>query len=135
MNIALWIVQALLALAFGAAGAMKLATPVDELVANGMTYAAHVPVWVTKLAGASEVVGAVGLILPAALRIKPILTPMAAAGLVTVMLGAIATHVILGEWGALGGPVVLGVMAAFVAWGRFTARPIVPRSDAAASAA
>jgi len=127
MNIALWIVQALLAVAFGMAGAMKLATPVDELVANGMTFAAHVPAWVPKLAGAAEVLGAVGLVLPAALKIKPALTPLAAAGLVVVMILAVGTHVVLGEWAALGGPIVLGALSAFVAWGRYAARPIAPR--------
>ncbi len=132
MNIALWIVQALLAVAFALTGFMKLTTPTEALVEAGMTYAAHVPAWMPKLAGAAELLAAIGLILPAALKIKPWLTPLAAAGLVVVMVLAMGLHASLGEWSALPVNLVLGGLAGFVAWGRFKARPIAIREPAAA---
>lgn len=126
MNIALWIVQALLAFAFLAAGGMKLATPVDQL-AEQMAWVASVPSFVPKVIGLLEVLGAVGLILPSALRIQPQLTPLAAGGLVLTMLGAIGTHVALGELAQTPPGIVLGALAAFVAWGRAGQVTIEPK--------
>ena len=126
MKITLWILQALLALLFAMAGLFKLATPIDELVASGMTYAADYP-WMLYLAGGAEVLGAIGLILPAATRIKPGLTPLAAAGLALVMFLAIGLHLVRGEFAALGGPAVLMALSVFVAWGRWKKAPITPR--------
>lgn len=123
MNVALWIVQALLALAFLLAGGMKLATPIDDLVANGMAFAEHVP-YLVRFIGLSEVAGALGLILPMALNIKPKLTPIAAGALAFVMVLAAATHVMLGDFAGLGAPVMLGSLAAFVAWGRGAKRTL-----------
>ncbi|PRQ06948.1 DoxX family protein [Enhygromyxa salina] len=125
MNIALWIIQALLALAFLLAGGMKLAMPIDTLLANGMTVVEHMPAALVRFIGLSEVAGAVGLILPAALRIKPKLTPIAAGALAFVMVLAAITHLALGE--AFGAPLMLGSLAAFVAWGRSTKQTIAPR--------
>ena len=68
MNLALWAVQALLALAFLAAGSMKLAVPVDQLLANGMSFVAYTPEALVRFIGACEVAGALGLVLPSALR-------------------------------------------------------------------
>jgi putative oxidoreductase len=116
MNIALWVVQALLALAFLMAGGMKLAMPVDQLLADGMTLVEQVPISLIRFIGLSEVAGAVGLILPSALRIQPQLTPWA------------ITHAYLGEMQAIGAPLVLGLLAAFVAWGRSTKQPITSRA-------
>ncbi len=132
MNIALWILQGLLAAAFAMAGLNKLFSSPDALIEAGMAWVAAVPPWVPKLAGAAEVLGAIGLILPAALRIKPILTPLAAVGLVTVMVLAGALHASLGEYGMLPVNAVLGGLAAFVAWGRLKARPIALRVPSAA---
>jgi putative oxidoreductase len=126
MNIALWIVQALLALAFLMAGGMKLVVPIDQLLANGMTLVEQVPVALIRFIGLSEVAGALGLILPAALRIQPKLTPLAAAALAFVMLLAVITHAWLGE--AFGAPLVLGLLAMFVAWGRSAKQPISSRN-------
>ena len=117
MNIALWIVQALLAAAFLMAGGMKLATPHDALMAQ-MSWAAHVPAMGVKFIGLVEVLGALGLVLPSALRIKPGLTPLAAAGLVSTMIGAAALHISIGEGAMIAPNLVLGSLAAFVAWGR-----------------
>jgi len=125
MNIALWIVQVLLALMFGFAGSMKLFTPIDEL--------AKTMAWVTEQAGlvrfigVAELLGALGLLLPAATRIKPGLTPLAAAGLATIMVLAAGFHAMRGEWGAIGTNALLFALAAFVVWGRTQRHPIPPR--------
>ncbi|TNE46178.1 MAG: DoxX family protein [Deltaproteobacteria bacterium] len=124
MNIALWILQSLLAIAFVMAGGMKIVTPIDQLVKNGMLFAQDVPVWLVRFIGVSEVAGALGLILPAALKIQPKLTPVAAALLSLVMILALGTHVMRGEMAAIGAPIVLALLSAFVAWGRFVKAPI-----------
>ena len=83
MNLALWIVQGLLALIFLFTGGMKLALPLEELTAQ-----LPLPGWFVRFLGVAEVLGAIGLILPGLLRIRPGLTPLAAAGLVIIMIGA-----------------------------------------------
>jgi uncharacterized membrane protein YphA (DoxX/SURF4 family) len=125
-TIALWIVQLLLAAAFGTAGAMKLTMPVPELVQQ-MAWAGDVPPWLVRFIGLSELAGAVGLVLPAATRMAPGLTPVAALGLVVVMLLAAAFHVVRGEFGALPINMTLGALAAFVAWGRTRKAPVHAR--------
>ena len=80
-NVAVWGLQVLLPLAFGATGMMKIVTPVDQLVANGMALTTALPPIAVTLIGVAEVLGAAGLILPAATRIRPEPTPAAAAGL------------------------------------------------------
>lgn len=118
MNIALWVVQALLAAAFLMAGGTKLATPIPELLKMGMTFTQHVPELVTRFIGLSEVAGALGLILPMATGKARHLTPIAAGALALVMLLAVLTHVLLGEWGAIVPPLVLGGLSLFVFRGR-----------------
>lgn len=94
MNIALWIIQALLAFVFLAAGAMKLVKSKTELEQQqGMGYVTERSAQEMKLIGLAEVLGGVGLIVPWLLNILPILTPIAAAGLTMIMLGAIVIHV------------------------------------------
>ncbi len=126
MKIALWIVQFLLALAFGMAGAMKAFTPAPELI-EAMPWVGDAGVAVARIAGLAEVAGAIGLILPALTRIKPQLTAWAGVGLATVMLLAAGFHVTRGELFMLGPNFVLGALAAFVAWGRFRKAPIESR--------
>lgn len=126
-NVALWVAQGLLALAFLGAGAMKLVTPIDEL-ARGMSFVPHVPGALVRFIGLSEVAGALGLVLPAATRIKPALTPLAAGLLAVVMVLALGTHLALGEAGAIGAPIVLGGLAALVAWGRSKKAVVAPRA-------
>ena len=127
MNRLLWVLQILLAVAFGMAGVMKLVTPLDQL-AEGLAWVGRVPGWATRLAAVAEVFGALGLILPAATRIKPQLTAWAAVGLVTVMLlAAVGVHLPAGEWSGIGRNVVLGLLAGVVAYGRFKKAPIEPR--------
>jgi len=92
MTIALWIVNILLALAFFAAGAMKVARPKAALVSSGMGWAEDFSAGAIKAIGAVEVLGAVGLIAPLATGILPILTPIAATGLAVVMISAAVVH-------------------------------------------
>lgn len=123
MNIFLWIVAGLLALVFLAAGAMKLSQPREKLAAS-MGWVDGVSAPLVKAIGGLEVLGALGLILPAATGIAPILTPLAAVGLAVVMVGAIATHLRRKEYSAIGINVVLLILAAVVAWGRFGPYPL-----------
>jgi uncharacterized membrane protein YphA (DoxX/SURF4 family) len=125
LHIGLWVAQGLLAFAFGASGAMKLFTPHEALAAQ-MAWAADAPSFLPKFIGLSELLGAIGLILPSALRIQPRLTPLAAALLAVVMVLAIGTHVLYAEYMVVP-QVILGAMAAFVAWGRTVAAPIPPK--------
>lgn len=127
MNIALWVIQALLAFAFFAAGAMKLGSSMDDLATNGMNFVTYTPEMVVRFIGLSEVLGALGLILPSALRIQPKLTPIAAALLAVVMLLALGTHAAHGEMEAFAPNVVLGALCAFVAWGRLSKAPIAAK--------
>lgn len=127
LNIALWAAQLLLAIAFGMAGFLKSTQPIDAL-APQMEWVAAVPVWLVRFIGVSELAGAAGLVLPALTRIKPALTPLAAAGLLAVMVLASLFHVTRGELGALPVNAVLGGIAAFIAWGRHSKIPIRSRS-------
>jgi hypothetical protein len=112
-NRALWIVQGLLAALFLFAGGMKLITPVAVL-----SVMSPFPGEFIRFIGVCEVFGAVGLILPYALRILPGLTALAAAGLVVIMVGATVSTLIIGG-GLLALPtLLLGVLAALVAYGR-----------------
>ena len=92
MVIALWILNALLAVVFIGAGLMKLARPKAALAGNGMAYVEDFSDTQVKLIGLVEVIGAVGLILPLLLNVAPVLTPLAAAGLVVTMLVATIVH-------------------------------------------
>ena len=126
MNIVLWVVQILLAVGFLMAGGMKLMTPHDALAAQ-MAWVNHFPAFAPKLIGLLEVLGGIGLILPALLRVKPELTPLAAACLALLMVGAFITHLVLGEYGMSLPSLVMGLLGAFVAWGRKKRVPILPR--------
>lgn len=127
LNISLWVVQVLLAVAFGFAGVMKSAAPIADLVEK-MVWPGALPEGVVRLIGVSELAAALGLTLPSLTRIKPGLTPLAAAGLVVVMTLAAIFHVTRGEIGALPVNIGLGALAMFVAWGRWKKAPIAPRA-------
>ena len=122
MNIALWIVQGLMALAFGMAGFMKLTQPKEKL-AGQMAWVEDFAPTTIKLIGTLELLGAIGLIVPLLTGILPWLTPLAAGGLVLTMLGAMATHVRRHEYQMLVINGVLLLLATFVAYGRFVAVP------------
>ena len=120
MNVVLWIVAGLLAAVYLAAGGMKVATPREKLLANPNTaWTADYSDADVKGIGVVEILGALGLVLPWALGIAPVLTPLAATGLVSVQAGAIVVHARRKEAKALPMNVVLLLSAAFVAIGRF----------------
>jgi uncharacterized membrane protein YphA (DoxX/SURF4 family) len=119
MNIALWVIAGLLAAAFLAAGTMKLVQPKEKLTSSGMAWAEDFRPGMIKTIGALEVLAAIGLILPAALDIAPVLVPLAAVGLVLVMVGAAIAHARRKENQMIVINVVLLALAAVVAWGRF----------------
>ncbi|MFE3628371.1 DoxX family protein [Streptomyces goshikiensis] len=119
MNTTLWVIASVLALIFLAAGLMKVGQPREKLAASGMAWTADSSSGVVKAVGAVEVLGAVGLIVPAALGIAPALAAWAALGLAATMLGATVLHLCRKEATALPVALVLFAMAAVVAWGRF----------------
>lgn len=118
MNVTLWILQAVLAAMFGMAGVMKSTQPKDKL-AEKLPWVEDFSPGVVKFIGVAELAAALGLILPAALGIAPILTPLAATGLVIIMIGAITTHARRKEPQAIALNAVLLIVAAVIAWGRF----------------
>jgi hypothetical protein len=128
MKYVLWFVQILLALAFLAAGWLKLTTPVDEL-AQAMVWVNDVPVWLVRFIGLAEVAGGLGLVLPALTRIQPQLTPLAGAALALDMFLAAGFHLLRGEFGFIIPNIILLALAAFVAYGRWKLVPIPPRGD------
>ena len=113
MNIALWVVQALLAALFLFAGGMKLILPIEE-----MTKQIEMPGWFLRFIGVCQILGALGLILPWLAGIKPVLTAFAAGGLAIIMLGATVMTVMMGEFANALLPLLVGILSAFVAYGR-----------------
>lgn len=126
LHIGLWVAQVLLAAAFGMAGFMKITAPIEQLAQSGMSFVNNFGVDTVKFIGISEVLGALGLILPAAFRIKPILTPLAAVGIAIIMVLATSYHVTHSE--PFAPTSILLLLASFVAWGRFIKLPILPKS-------
>ena len=118
MTSALWIVQGLLALLFLFAGGMKLVLPLEK-----MTGPVPLPGPFLRFLGVVEILGALGLILPGLLRIRPGLTPLAAAGLVIIMIGATVITLVGGDVVLALIPLVVGLLAAFVAYGRWRLAP------------
>ena len=117
MNVGLWTIQALLAAFFLFAGGMKLVMPLEEMMKQ-MPIA--LPGWFVLFTGIVEVLGAIGLILPWLLGIRSGLTPLAAAGLVIVMIGATVYTFAAGEIASALMPLVVGLLCTFVAYGRLT---------------
>lgn len=125
LSIVLWVVQVLLALLFVFAGGMKLVLPLEKLA--GPPGSVVLPGAFVRFIGVAELLGGLGLILPSLLRIKPGLTPLAAAGLVIIMIGAVGITLAGGMGlGALV-PAVTGLLAGFVAYGRWRLAPIRPK--------
>ena len=123
MNVALWIVQGLLAALFVFAGGMKLVLPIEK-----MQDPVALPGLFLRFIGVCELLGGIGLILPSLLRIRPGLTPLAAAGLIVIMIGAVVISVIyMGVASALI-PLLVGILAAFIAYGRSRLAPIRPKA-------
>jgi hypothetical protein len=125
LHVALWVVQGLLVLAFGVGGLMKLGTPLAELMVK-MPWTADLP-HLVRFIGAAELAGAIGMVLPSLVRIKPWLTSLAGAGLALVMVLAAGFHLARGEARVIGVNLVLGALASLVAWGRSRGAPIAAR--------
>lgn len=123
MSITLWIIAGLVGLAFIATGLIKLIRPKDKLAEMGLAWTEDFSSNQVKGIGAVELLGGLGVILPGLTGIAPILVPIAATGLVLVMIGAIATHIRRKETAGIPLPAVLLVLAAFLAVGRFWLAP------------
>jgi uncharacterized membrane protein YphA (DoxX/SURF4 family) len=123
MNIVLWVVQILLAIAFLGAGIMKVTQPVEKLKTN-MGWVTHTTPGIVRLVGALEILGAIGLILPAVIHILPWLTAVAAIGLVLTMIVAIIIHFRLHEASRSISPLILLLLALFIVIGRFAIVPL-----------
>ena len=119
MNITLWIVTALLALLFLAAGTMKIAQPKAKLAAAGQGWAEDFSDGTVKGIGGLEVLAALGLVLPALLNIATVLVPLAATGIFVLMAGAAITHARRGEKPNVIINAILGILAAGIAIARF----------------
>ena len=127
-SIGIWVAQVALAILYLMAGGMKLVQPIDALVGMGMAYAGALPEAFIRFVAFMEILGAIGLLLPAATRILPWLTPLAAVGLSFVQLSAIVLHAMRGET-AMTLPVnlVLLALSLFILWGRWQKAPIAVR--------
>jgi uncharacterized membrane protein YphA (DoxX/SURF4 family) len=123
MNIVLWVLQVLLAVAFFAHGVLFLVPPPDIAVLMN----ASMPRWFQLFMGVAEVLAAAGLILPAVTRVQPWLVSWAAAGIMIVMVSATIWHVVRAEYSSAGITLVLLAMATFVAYQRHRVLPIAAR--------
>ena len=119
MNTTIWIIQGILAAMFGMSGVMKSTQSTEKLLKGGVSWAARFPISTVRFIGMSELLASLGLILPWALNILPILTPVAASGLVVIMILAIAHHAKHKEGKAIMFNAVLLVLSAVIAICRF----------------
>jgi DoxX-like family len=124
MNLALWIIAIVLAVAFAGSGLLNLVRSKEQLVASGFGWAEDFSTSTIRLIGVAEVLGAIGLILPATVHIAPILVPVAAVGLALVMAGAAVVHGRRKEAPMVAINAVLLALAVVVAWGRFGPYPL-----------
>lgn len=122
MSIVLWILQIVLALAFIAAGFMKAFQPYETMAAR-MSWVEDYSPGTVRILGALEILGGIGLVLPAAIGIFPALVPIAAIGLAIIMVLATLLHVRRQETGQVGFTIVLLALLLFVAFGRFVLAP------------
>jgi hypothetical protein len=121
-NAVLWTIQAVLALLFLFAGGMKLVVPIEMLKGP-----VPLPGAFLRFIGVCEVSGALGLVLPGLFRIRTVLTPLAASGLVIIMIGATAVTLIGGMVAPAAIPAVVGLLALTVAYGRRRVAPLSER--------
>lgn len=120
MNLALWIVAGLMSVAFAAGGLSKLIIPKERIAQlPGGRWVEGVSPGFVKATGVLDLLAAAGLILPAAFGIAPVLVPVAAVGVVLLMIGAGIVRLRFGSPRAILGDAVYLLLAAFVAWGRF----------------
>ncbi|GAA5063879.1 DoxX family protein [Haladaptatus pallidirubidus] len=121
IHYSLWVIQGLLALVFLFAGGVKLVTPIEIILAQ---MPIPLPGLFVQFIGVAEVLGAIGLLLPGLLHIREGLTPLAAAGLVIIMTGATVLTLVAGGGVLALYPFVIGLLATFVAYGRWQLRPL-----------
>lgn len=124
MNLALWIIAIVLAVGFAASGLMKIIRTKEQLVASGFGWAEDYSPSAIRLIGVAEVLGAIGLILPAVVHIAPVLVPLAAIGLALTMVGAAVMHARRKEAPMIAVNAVLLTLAVIVAWGRLGPYPL-----------
>jgi hypothetical protein len=129
VNALLWIFQILLALAFFAHGAMLLFPPPS--IVEQMN--AALPRWFQVFLGVAEVAAAIGLTVPGLIRVQTRFVPLAAAGIMIVMIAATIFHLQRSEWSSALTTFILLLMATFVAYSRWRVRPIAPRGRVADS--
>ena len=118
LNVLLWVLQVLLAMLFMFSGVVKFIMPIEE-----MTKQIALPGWFLHFIGGAEILGAIGLVLPGILRIRSGLTPLAAAALVVIMIGATAVNLKTGQRGAALTTVIVGLLLVFVAYNRWRMAP------------
>ncbi|MGO1508769.1 MAG: DoxX family protein [Microbacteriaceae bacterium] len=125
MNIALWIVTGLLAVAYGAGGISQIVLTKERYrsLANSQHWVDDFDAGHIKAIGTIKLVGVVGMVLPPLVGIAPILSPIAACGLALVMAGAATTRFRRGEWALMAGDTAYMLLFVFVAWGRFALAP------------
>jgi uncharacterized membrane protein YphA (DoxX/SURF4 family) len=123
MNILLWILQILLALLFLFAGGTKFYYTYEQMKSMGPPNQVLLPGWFIHFIGVCEILGGLGLVLPGLLKIKQYLTPLAAIGLTIIMIGAVVITAMGPGLGAAIPAVVIGLLCAFVAYGRIKLRP------------
>jgi hypothetical protein len=127
LNLALWIAQGLLAVTLVGGGLWKLAMPIPAL-ASKMPWMGQVSPAFLHATAILDLLGGIGVLLPSLTRIQPRLAVLAALGCVGLMASAIVFHVQRGEAANTPFNFFVAILAAFVAWGRLRAAPIVPRA-------
>lgn len=126
IHLALWVAQVILASSLVWAAGMKLVQPIEKLAAM-WPWTDQVPVALVKITGLLDLLGAVGLILPSLLHTRPYLTPIAAIGIIALMIVASIFHIARGEVSLIGVNIAFALIAAFIAWGRSKKVPIVSK--------
>ncbi|MDX1523472.1 MAG: DoxX family protein [Anaerolineae bacterium] len=129
MNIALWVLQVLLGVYFFSVGVNHFIVPPG--LPEAMSWMYELPTWLHYFSGTAEILGGLGLILPGLTKIQTRLTPLAAAGLVLVMVGAMVWHVQRGEVVNIFLNLILAALAGFIAYGRWRVRPLRDRNTLA----
>jgi uncharacterized membrane protein YphA (DoxX/SURF4 family) len=127
LTYSLWGAKIVLAVGFGMAGYLKTFSPIPDLAAT-LNWTGELPEWLVRFIGIAELAGAIGIVLPAATRIQPWLTPLAAVGFAVIQILAIGFHAMRGET-AMSLPInlVLLLLALFVFWGRWHKAPVAGR--------
>src|ERR1044072_20408 len=123
MNILLWILQILLAIVLLFAGGTKFYYTIEQMLSMRPPNHIVFPGWFIHFIGVCEILGALGLVLPGLLRIKPYLTALAAIGLTIIMIGAVVVTAMSVGIGPAIPTVIIGLLCAFVAYGRTKLRP------------